>query len=92
MATEGSHERTNAFCRGSAARRLSIARCQLCKEPAKGQVEGLARRRKSQAPAGFLEKPKAKVFGQFGDPAADGAVGQREIVGGQSDRAEAGRC
>jgi hypothetical protein len=66
-------------------------RCQLGKKPAKRQVEGLARRRKSQAPAGSLEKPEAKYFGQFGDPAADGAVGQREIIGGQSDRAEAGR-
>ena len=50
-------------------------RCQLCKEPYKRQVEGLTRRCKSQAPAGFLEEPKANVFGQFSDPAAYGAVG-----------------
>ncbi len=41
-----------------------------------------------QAPAGFLEEPEAKIFGQFRDPAANGAVGQCKFVGGRSNRSE----
>ncbi|BCG97876.1 hypothetical protein MesoLj131a_67400 (plasmid) [Mesorhizobium sp. 131-2-1] len=67
-------------------------RCrQFREEAAKGKVERLPGRREAQTPATFLKKFESKVFGQLGNPTADGAMGQGETVCGQPDGAETSR-
>lgn len=74
-----------------AARKFLDGCRQFREEPAERKVERLPRRGEAQAPAAFLEQPESEILGQLGDSTADGAMGQGETVGGQSNGAETSR-